>query len=69
MKIRGTVLPPGGKEVSSMRYKLPWKSGVRVSGPCLGTMTFGSEREWGATKEESRKAFRALADAGGNRGG
>jgi len=49
-----------------MRYKLLGKTGLRVSELCLGTMTFGEEWGWGASKEESRRIFDAFADAGGN---
>ncbi|MBP2680127.1 MAG: hypothetical protein H6Q82_3192 [Deltaproteobacteria bacterium] len=49
-----------------MRYKLLGKTGLRVSELSLGTMTFGEEWGWGASKEESRKIFEAFADAGGN---
>ena len=49
-----------------MRYKLLGKSGLRVSEICLGTMTFGEEWEWGASKKESRKIFDAYVDTGGN---
>src|SRR5262245_52306408 len=49
-----------------MRYKLLGKSGLRVSELCLGTMTFGDDWGWGASKEESRKIFDAFAEAGGN---
>jgi aryl-alcohol dehydrogenase-like predicted oxidoreductase len=49
-----------------MRYKLLGKSGLRVSELCLGTMTFGEDWGWGASKEESRKIFEAFAEAGGN---
>jgi len=49
-----------------MRYKLLGKSGLRVSELCLGTMTFGEDWGWGATKEESRAMFEAFAKAGGN---
>ena len=50
-----------------MRYKLLGKSGLRVSELCLGTMTFGEDWGWGATKDESRKIFDAFAEgAGGN---
>ena len=49
-----------------MRYKLLGKSGLRVSELALGTMTFGEEWGWGASKEESKKVFDAYADAGGN---
>ena len=49
-----------------MRYKLLGKSGLRVSELCLGTMTFGEEWGWGASREESRRIFDAFAGAGGN---
>lgn len=49
-----------------MRFKLLGRSGLRVSELCLGTMTFGEEWGWGASKEESRKIFEAFAAAGGN---
>ena len=49
-----------------MRYKLLGKSGLRVSELALGTMTFGEDWGWGASKEESRKIFDAYVDAGGN---
>lgn len=49
-----------------MRYKLLGKSGLRVSELALGTMTFGEEWGWGASKEESRRMFDAFAEAGGN---
>lgn len=49
-----------------MRYKLLGKSGLRVSELCLGTMTFGEEWGWGASKRESKAIFDAFARAGGN---
>ncbi len=49
-----------------MRYKLLGRSGLRVSELCLGTMTFGEEWGWGASKAESRKIFDAFTEAGGN---
>ncbi len=49
-----------------MRYKLLGRSGLRVSEICLGTMTFGEDWGWGASKEESRKIFDAFVAAGGN---
>lgn len=49
-----------------MRYKLLGKSGLRVSEICLGTMTFGEDWGWGASKEESRKIFDTYVEAGGN---
>jgi aryl-alcohol dehydrogenase-like predicted oxidoreductase len=49
-----------------MRYKLLGKSGLRVSELALGTMTFGEEWGWGASKDDSRRQFEAYAAAGGN---
>jgi aryl-alcohol dehydrogenase-like predicted oxidoreductase len=49
-----------------MNYRLLGTSGLRVSELCLGTMTFGEEWGWGASKEESRRIFDAYAAAGGN---
>lgn len=49
-----------------MRYKLLGKSGLRVSELCLGTMTFGEDWGWGASKDESRQIFDAFVEAGGN---
>lgn len=49
-----------------MRYKLLGRSGLRVSELCLGTMTFGEDWGWGASKEESRRVFDAFVEAGGN---
>ncbi len=49
-----------------MRYRLLGKSGLRVSELCLGTMTFGEDWGWGASKEVSRQIFDAFVAAGGN---
>ena len=49
-----------------MRYKLLGKSGLRVSELCLGTMTFGEDWGWGASRDESEKVFDAFVEAGGN---
>ena len=49
-----------------MQYKLLGRSGLRVSELCLGTMTFGEDWGWGASKEDSQKIFTNFADAGGN---
>lgn len=49
-----------------MKYKLFGKSGLRVSELALGTMTFGEEWGWGASKEDSKKIFELYANAGGN---
>ena len=42
------------------------RSGLRVSPFCLGTMTFGEDWGWGASREESRKIFDAYVARGGN---
>jgi aryl-alcohol dehydrogenase-like predicted oxidoreductase len=52
--------------MTMMRYRLLGKSGLRVSELCLGTMTFGEDWGWGASKEVSRQIFDAFAEAGGN---
>lgn len=49
-----------------MRYALFGRSGLRVSELALGTMTFGEDWGWGASKEESRRIFDRFAEAGGN---
>ncbi len=49
-----------------MKYQLLGKSGLRVSELCLGTMTFGKEWGFGASKEQSHKIFNAYVDAGSN---
>ncbi len=49
-----------------MRYKLFGKSGLRVSELCLGTMTFGEEWGYSASKEACRQIFDAFLEAGGN---
>ena len=49
-----------------MNYKLLGKSGARVSELCLGTMTFGEDWGWGASKDECRAIFDAFVAAGGN---
>jgi aryl-alcohol dehydrogenase-like predicted oxidoreductase len=49
-----------------MRYKLLGRSGLRVSELCLGTMTFGEDWGWGASKADSQKIFDIFAEAGGN---
>lgn len=50
---------------SAMRYQLLGPSGLRVSELALGTMTFGDDWGWGASKSESRRIFDAFAEAGG----
>lgn len=49
-----------------MKYKLLGKSGLRISELCLGTMTFGEDWGWGASKDESRQIFDTFVQAGGN---
>jgi aryl-alcohol dehydrogenase-like predicted oxidoreductase len=49
-----------------MRYKLLGRSGLRVSELCLGTMTFGEDWGFGASREESRRVFDAFVEHGGN---
>ena len=49
-----------------MKYKLLGPSGLHVSELCLGTMTFGEDWGWGASRDESRKIFDSFAKAGGN---
>lgn len=49
-----------------MRYKLLGNSGLRVSELALGTMTFGEDWGWGASKAASQQIFEAYANAGGN---
>lgn len=49
-----------------MRYKLFGRSGLRVSELCLGTMTFGEEWGYGASKEVSHQIFETFLQAGGN---
>ncbi len=49
-----------------MDFRLLGKSGLRVSELCLGTMTFGEDWGWGASRDESRRIFEAYCDAGGN---
>jgi aryl-alcohol dehydrogenase-like predicted oxidoreductase len=51
---------------AAMRYKLLGKSGLRVSELALGTMTFGEDWGFGASREESKKQFDTYAGLGGN---
>jgi aryl-alcohol dehydrogenase-like predicted oxidoreductase len=43
-----------------MNYRLLGNSGLRVSELALGTMTFGEDWGWGATKEEAQKVYNAF---------
>ena len=49
-----------------MRYQLLGRSGLRVSELCLGTMTFGEDWGWGASKETAKAVFDTFVEAGGN---
>lgn len=49
-----------------MQYKRLGNSGLRVSEIALGTMTFGTEWNWGADYENSKAQFDAFAQRGGN---
>ncbi len=49
-----------------MKYRLLGRSGLRVSELCLGTMTFGEDWGWGASKETARAIYDAFRAAGGN---
>lgn len=52
--------------MASMRYKLLGRSGLRVSELCLGTMTFGEDWGWGASRDASKAQYDAFVEAGGN---
>jgi len=49
-----------------MKFRYLGSSGLRVSELCLGTMTFGEDWGWGASREESRAIFNAFQERGGN---
>ena len=49
-----------------MRYNILGRSGLYVSELCLGTMTFGEDWKFGASKDVSRAMFDAFCEAGGN---
>lgn len=49
-----------------MRYRLLGPSALRVSEVALGTMTFGEDWGWGASRAESGRIFERFAAAGGN---
>ena len=49
-----------------MKYRLLGRSGLRVSELALGTMTFGEEWGWGASREEAKKVYDRFREAGGN---
>lgn len=49
-----------------MKYRLLGKSGLRVSEICLGTMTFGEDWGFGASKEVCHHVFNEYVERGGN---
>jgi aryl-alcohol dehydrogenase-like predicted oxidoreductase len=49
-----------------MKYLLLGNSGLRVSEICLGTMTFGEDWGWGASRDDARKLYEIFRNAGGN---
>lgn len=51
---------------AEMKYHFLGPSGLRVSELCLGTMTFGEDWGWGASKTESQAMFKYFVEAGGN---
>ena len=50
----------------AMKFRYLGPSGLRVSELCLGTMTFGEDWGWGASKEECRAIFDCFVEHGGN---
>ena len=52
-----------------MDYKLLGKTGIKVSELCLGTMTFGTDWNFGSDKEESKRIFDASFNIGFYHGG
>lgn len=49
-----------------MNYKLLGNTGLRVSEICLGSMTFGEDWGWGASKDTCKELVDIYLDAGGN---
>ncbi len=49
-----------------MNYRLLGNSGLRVSEVALGTMTFGTDWGWGASRDEARRIYEVFRNAGGN---
>ena len=49
-----------------LKYQFLGSSGLRVSELSLGTMTFGDELGWGASRDESRRIFEHFVSLGGN---
>jgi len=52
--------------MTTLRYHLLGRSGLRVSELALGTMTFGPDWGWGADLDESRRIFARFVEVGGN---
>src|SRR4051812_10343572 len=50
----------------TMSYYTLGRSGLRVSRLALGTMTFGTERGWGADKQTAAAMVGTYVEAGGN---
>jgi aryl-alcohol dehydrogenase-like predicted oxidoreductase len=48
-----------------MRHRLLGHTGLRVSELCLGTLTFGERKDWGADADTARAILTRFADAGG----
>ncbi|MFO0661095.1 MAG: aldo/keto reductase [Polyangiaceae bacterium] len=57
--------PPTNQKIV-MRYKLLGRSGLKVSELALGTMTFGEEWGFGASREGCKAQLDAFAERGGN---
>lgn len=52
--------------MTTLRYRLLGRSGLRVSELCLGTMSFGDHWGFGADEATSHRVLDAYAAAGGN---
>jgi len=52
--------------MTSLRYHLLGRSGLRVSELALGTMTFGPDWGWGADLDECRRILDRFVEVGGN---
>jgi aryl-alcohol dehydrogenase-like predicted oxidoreductase len=52
--------------MTSLRYHLLGRSGLRVSELALGTMTFGPHWGWGADLDECRRILDRFVEVGGN---
>lgn len=49
-----------------MKYKILGSTGIKVSELCLGTMTFGTDWNFGADRKVSKQVFELFTEAGGN---